>query len=69
MNEMTVAIPSVLHGERVWRRVGERDHVTRDGRAIVLTPRSSPTAMSNGGWRTAARMAAVETADNNSVAA
>jgi hypothetical protein len=27
---------SVLYGERKWRRVGERDHVTRDGRQVVI---------------------------------
>jgi hypothetical protein len=27
--------PSRLHGDRIWRHVGERDHVTRDGRQIV----------------------------------
>jgi len=32
----TLTIASTLHGERLWRRVGERDHVTRDGRNIVL---------------------------------
>jgi hypothetical protein len=25
-----------LHGERTWRRCGERSHMTRDGRHIVL---------------------------------
>ena len=34
---ITVKIPSAIHGERIWRRVGTRDHVTRDaGRTVVL---------------------------------
>jgi hypothetical protein len=32
----TLRISSVLHGERIWRRVGVRDHVTVDVRQIVL---------------------------------
>jgi hypothetical protein len=27
---------SVIYGERKWQRVGERDHVTRSGRHVVL---------------------------------
>jgi hypothetical protein len=31
-----VTVQSVIYGERKWRRVGERDHVTRGGRHVVL---------------------------------
>jgi hypothetical protein len=31
-----VTISSNLHGDRVWRRIGRRPHVTRDGRRVVL---------------------------------
>ena len=27
---------AAIHGERLWRRVGARDHLTRDGRSVVL---------------------------------
>ena len=33
---MTLTISSVLHGDRFWRRVGKRPHVTRDGRLVVI---------------------------------
>jgi hypothetical protein len=32
----TVATVHPLHGERVWRRVGVREHVTQDGRQTEL---------------------------------
>ena len=40
--KMSVSAPSTIHGERIWRRVGERDHVTRDGRAIALAVWETP---------------------------
>jgi hypothetical protein len=43
--ELTITIPSILQGERIWRRVGERDHVTRDGRAMVLAVWETPCAV------------------------
>jgi hypothetical protein len=30
-------VSSALHGERIWRRIGTRDHVTRDGRTVLLS--------------------------------
>ncbi len=38
----TLTISSTIHGDRVWRRVGERPHVTRDGRHIVLATWETP---------------------------
>ena len=35
MDEIIVT-RSVKHGERKWRFVGERDHVTYDGRGVTL---------------------------------
>jgi len=32
----TTTLSSALHGERLWRRVADRDYVTRDGRQTVL---------------------------------
>ncbi len=32
----TVTIDTPLHGPRQWKRIGERPHVTKDGRHIVL---------------------------------
>ena len=34
--DLVLKASSALHGERLWRRVGTRDHVTRDGRSVVL---------------------------------
>ena len=34
--DLTLKVSSALHGERLWRRVGTRDHTTRDGRSVVL---------------------------------
>jgi hypothetical protein len=33
---MILIAHSPLHGDRPWRRVGSRDHTTRDGRHIIL---------------------------------
>jgi hypothetical protein len=33
---ITLTISTPLHGRRLWRRCGSRQHVTLDGRAIVL---------------------------------
>jgi hypothetical protein len=33
---------SSLHGERVWRRVGERPHRTRDNREVLLVVWETP---------------------------
>jgi hypothetical protein len=35
-DDLTLTISSALHGERIWRRVGERPYTTRDGRPILL---------------------------------
>lgn len=39
---MTLTIPSKLHGDRIWRRVGERPYTTRDGRPILLAVWETP---------------------------
>jgi hypothetical protein len=43
--ELTITIPSILQGDHIWRRVGERDHVTPDGRAMVLAVWETPCAV------------------------
>jgi hypothetical protein len=37
-----LTIRSRLHGRRVWRRVGERDHLTRDDRRVTLAIWETP---------------------------
>jgi hypothetical protein len=34
--DLVLKMSSAIHGERLWRRVGTRDHVTRDERPIAL---------------------------------
>jgi hypothetical protein len=36
MMDDELTIRSAVHGDRVWRRIGERDYTCRDGREIVL---------------------------------
>jgi hypothetical protein len=36
MSGTTLTVQSAIHGERIWQHVGQRDHVTHDGRAMVL---------------------------------
>ncbi len=45
MTDATITIPSILQGERIWRRVGARNHVTRDGRPVVLAVWETPCAI------------------------
>ena len=57
-----LTIQSALHGERIWRRVGERDHTTRDGRPTVLALWELACVICGQGFEvtTAANVAAVE---------
>jgi hypothetical protein len=46
--ETTLTVQSAIHGERIWRRVGDRDHETRDGRAMVLAVWETPCVVCGG---------------------
>jgi hypothetical protein len=37
-----IKVVSAIHGERVWRRIGVRAHITRDGREMVLAVWETP---------------------------
>ena len=34
--ELVLTVSSFLHGERLWRHVGKREHSTRDGRTVSI---------------------------------
>jgi len=33
---ITITIESPVHGHRIWRRIGTREHINRDGRQVWL---------------------------------
>lgn len=51
----TLSMQSKLHGERIWRRVGERPYTTRAGRQIVLVAWETPCLICGEPFQVSAR--------------
>jgi hypothetical protein len=58
----TITIGTWLHGSRQWKRTGERPHVTRDGRTIILVEWTSDCVICGGPFVITAAAGAVTVA-------
>ncbi len=60
----SITVQSSIHGKRTWRRIGERDHVTRDGRRVVLAVWETPCVVCGEAF-TIATLTRVTSAEKN----